>query len=144
MNRAGALPTLLAAGSFAAPTEASAEIAPFSANDLYSSCLAYRDDPAGGSGHACVAYLRGFLDGTRTAGTVAEPSSQREPFRERALRTRTGSRHPRQPLYCLGASVSLDQLVNELLTHPVPEAESTPASAAIYRSLRRLDDCRRR
>lgn len=144
MNRAGTIPTLLAAGSFAAPAEASAEIAPLSADELYSSCLAYRDDPDSAGGRVCAAYLRGFLDGSRRAGEDAEASSRSESFRERALRTRAGSRQTRPARYCLDASVSLDQLVGELLTRRVADADSTPASTAVYRSLQHFHDCRPR
>jgi hypothetical protein len=138
---AGTLRALLAAGCFAAPAEASAQIAPLSAAELYASCMAYRDEPGGGS--ACSAYIRGFLDGSRTSRS-ADRGSPKESFHERALRTRAGSRYAGLMRYCLAAPVSLDQLVDALLTRPVVDPDGTPASTAVHLSLRRIHDCRRR
>jgi hypothetical protein len=143
MSRAGTLPTLLAAGSFAAPpAEAPAEITPLSALELYSSCLAYRQDPDGAGGRACAAYLLGFLDGSNGVRRGDAPRADGGSFRERALRTRAGSRHSSLMRHCLDASVSLEQLIGELLARRVADAERTPASTAVDRSLRSFGGCR--
>lgn len=143
MSGAGTLRALLAAGSFAAHAEASAQNAPLSAAELYASCLSYRDDPGGADGRACSAYVRGFLDGSRTSG-AAESSSRTESFRERALRTRAGTRHASMARYCPDASVSLEEVVDELLARRVADPDGMSASTAVGRSLRRFPDCRPR
>lgn len=142
MSRAGTLPTLLAGAAFAAAEKTLAELAPISAAELYSSCLAHRDDPASAGGRACAGYLRGFLDGARVVAT-AEASS-RESFGERALRTRAGSRHATLVRQCLDASASLDQLVDELLARRVADPAGTSAATAVRHGIRSLRDCRPR
>jgi hypothetical protein len=131
----------LAAGSFAAPAGAAAEISPLSATELYSTCLTYRDEPDSAGGLACASYLRGLLDASRRVVATAEARPRNESFRERALRTRAGSRQRVWPRYCLGAAVSLEQLVGELLANRVADADNTAAATAVYRALQRLYAC---
>lgn len=140
MRRTKALPTWLAAGSFAASPGA-AQISPLSAAEWYATCLAYRDAPDSARSRACTSYLRGLLDASQRFVGAAEARSPRESFRERALRTRAGSRLRVVPRYCLGAAASLEQLVGELLANRVSDAENTAAATAIDRVLRRRYPC---
>lgn len=139
MSGGDTLRALLAAGSLAAHAESSAQVARLSAAELYDSCLAYRADPDGARGRECHAYVRGVVDASRSPD--AGWSSRAESFRERALRTRAGARAASLPRYCLAASLSVDRLVGDLLTHRVADPDGTSASTAVDWSLRRIGGC---
>jgi hypothetical protein len=143
MTAADAARALLAVGSFAAPA-AFGEIAPLAASELYASCRIHRDEPDDPAGASCTGYLRGLLDATERIVGVEDAGSSRESFRDRALRTRAGSRQLGAPRYCLEASVSLEQIIVELLANRVSDAEGTTAATAVYRTLQRLHACRLR
>ena len=141
MNRRTIRITLLVTGWFSAPSQTSAEIAPLSASELYSSCAAYRDDAESAAGQACSGYVRGLLDGMRNPATTDSRPPGRS-FSERALRTRAGSRYAALMRPCVGASLSLEQLVGELLAQRLADAADTPASDVVYGTLRRFENCR--
>jgi hypothetical protein len=140
MKRSATLSSLLASAAYAASPETLADTAPLSAAELYSSCAAHGDDPESAAGRACAGYVRGFLDGARVIATA--PSSSHESFRERALRTRAGSRYSTLVRDCLATSMSFEQLVSDLLTRRVADPAGTPAATAVRRSLQRLGGCR--
>jgi hypothetical protein len=137
MTRETVRAALLAAIAISAP--AAAQIASLTAAELYSACLAYRDNPDTADGRACYGYVRGFLDAT--ARPSAEVSSA-ESFRERAARTRIGARRTSFERYCLDESVSLEQVVDVLMERRVADPQGTSAATAVHGTLRRLDGCR--
>jgi hypothetical protein len=141
MSRARKLSACLAATAFAMPLTVSAQIEETSAGELYSSCRSLFDAIENPVGLDCMSYVRGLVDASRMVSTYREPEAHPESFRERALRTRAGSRI--RP-HCVAGSVSLEQLVRALLEPPVPDAERTSAAAAVYRTLQRFGTCRPR
>jgi hypothetical protein len=139
MSREVVRAALLTAFAISAP--AVAQIASLTAAELYSACLAYREDPNTADGRACASYVRGFLDAaTQSNGAV----SSAEAFRERAVRTRVGARRASFVRYCLDESVSLEQVVGVLMERRVADPQGTSAAVAVHGTLRRLDACRHR
>ena len=139
MKGPATLSTLLAGVAFVVSPETLAQTDPLSAAELYSTCLAHRDDPESAAGRACAGYVRGFLDGVRVV-PIAE-SSSRESFRERALRTRAASRYATVVRHCLPTTVSVEQLVGDLLTQRVANPAGTPAATAVRHGLQRSSGC---
>jgi hypothetical protein len=139
MSREMVRAALLTAFAISAP--AVAQIASLTAAELYSACLAYREDPGTADGRACSGYVRGFLD---AAAQPSEAVSSAESFRERAVRTRIGARRASFVRYCLDESVSLEQVVDVLMERLAADPQGTSAAAAVHGTLRHLDACRHR
>ena len=91
-----------------------------STEELVSHCIYYDKDPDSVDGVFCVRYIQGFIDGAvatdkRVTNNVAQEYDRDESFRERAIRTRVGSRLERFGTYyaefCLGEPVPLKSVV---------------------------------
>lgn len=142
MKRARNLSMLLVAGSLATPATGSAEIRSLSASDLHSICLAYRDRPESPGGIACASYLQGLLEASSRFVVISDAQPQGESFRQRALRTRAGSRQLRvSPRRCLAMPVSIQGLVDALLANRGANLEDTSAVTTVYSVLQHSSNC---
>jgi hypothetical protein len=130
--------------AFATQMSASAaELDPLPAIELRKFCVAYGDDPRGNDAQACATYLRGFIDGSSLV-YVDLLSPPDESFSQRAYRTRLGNASRVRPRYCLNGSVTIAELVIQILVQAesYPPTEAETASDLIQATLNRFHRCR--
>lgn len=130
--------------AFATQMSASAaELDPLPAIELRKFCVAYGDDARGNDAQACATYLRGFIDGSPLV-YVDLPSPPGESFSQRAYRTRYGDLSRVRPRYCLNGSVTIAELVIQILVQAesYPPTEGETASDLIQATLNRFHRCR--
>jgi hypothetical protein len=116
---------------------------PLSSSQLREHCLAYQVAADSDGGQVCAAYIRGFLDGLGTDGRSRAPVIQAESWLDRARRTRLGSREARKPSFCLDETVTIGQIIGNLLVHAQsrPPQQDVPASALLRSALQRFHPC---
>jgi Rap1a immunity proteins len=121
-----------------------AELAPLSSSELHRHCLTYAKTADSAEGLVCSTYVRAFVEGSNLVMLEkVSPDTPGETFMERAFRTRVGAAFPVQPKYCINSSVTLDDIVIQMLVH----AESRPpkgdenAGVLIYGTLARYYAC---
>jgi hypothetical protein len=147
--------TFAASALFALLSGAVPAQALLSAEKLQESCRAYAAAPDSHDALVCASYIQGYLDAARSgAELLVQPpdrGSGSETWEERATRTRLGKNYldalrKRQHRYCIAPSISLSDLVTQLLqylrTHP-PRAQTTAADA-VSRTLALHYSCDRR
>jgi hypothetical protein len=143
MYKRALLPLVLLAPALATQLHA-AELEQLTAVELHALCQAYVHSPESADGRACVAYVRGFIEGSDEVIVRREDVQRlpRESFSERAWRTRLGISKP-APRYCLSADVSLQELVAQLLAQAerTPPAGDVSARALLYATLSRFHRC---
>jgi len=120
----------------------SAELAPLTAAELHKLCLDYSRFPQSSTYHACEAYLRGFIEGSPYVH-LQLPRSAGESFTERAFRTRYGAPGRVRPRYCVNGSVTLNDLVIQVLVQAEsqPPSDEKDASVLIESTLNRFHRC---
>ena len=97
-----------------------------STEELVSHCIYYEEQPESVDGVFCVRYLQGFIDGAvatdeRVTYNVAAEYEGGETFKQRAVRTRLGTRIARYGSsyyaeFCLGEPVPLADVVRVVVT----------------------------
>jgi hypothetical protein len=129
---------------FAWTTLLASDLAPLSSAQLHAQCLAYAAAPTSTEGQLCSAYLRAFIEGSdRVQYDPAKEQDPDESFTERALRTRYGGPTAVRPQYCVNSSVTVDDLIIQLLVQAdshLPD-ESRAAASLIYATLNRFHRC---
>jgi hypothetical protein len=123
---------------------AGVSIGPVSGARLAERCRVFQLEPDGKDGRFCSAYVRGFVDGSPYVliRTTQHPDS-RESFTERAARTRLGRLTPLRPQYCIDTSLSMRDLVAQILaTADTLNADyEADASVLLYATLARFHKC---
>jgi hypothetical protein len=97
-----------------------------STEELKEHCVVYEEEPEGIDGIFCVRYIQGFIDGAiatdeRVTYNVAAEYEGGETFKQRAVRTRLGTRIARYGSsyyaeFCLGEPVPLADVVRVVVT----------------------------
>jgi hypothetical protein len=130
--------------SCAASAQAMADT-PLSGAQLREYCITWRDEPSSSAAAACVAYIRGFLDGAASLDARVRPEAEAVPesLVERARRTRLSPRYVGRPPYCVDASVPLSRIIHQLLAHYETRqfGEQLDASVLMASTLRRFHPC---
>jgi hypothetical protein len=143
MYKHALMPLVLLAPALATQLHA-AELEPLTSVELHALCQAYVHSPESEDARACAAYVRGFIEGSDEVIVRSEDAQHlpRESFSERAWRTRLGISRS-EPRYCLSATVSLQELIAQLLAQAErkPPAGDVSASALIYATLSRFHRC---
>ena len=101
-------------------------VEPLSTEELKEHCVVYEEEPEGVDGIFCVRYIQGFIDGAvatdeRVTYNVAAEYEGGETFKQRAVRTRLGTRVARYGSsyyaeFCLGEPVPLADVVRVVVT----------------------------
>lgn len=119
--------------------------APLSGAQLREYCVAWRDEPGSSAAAACVAYIRGFLDGaTSLDGRIRrEVEAAPDSLLERARRTRLSPTYAGRAQYCVDASTPLSRIIHQLLAHYETRqfGEDLEASVLVANTLRRFHPC---
>jgi len=121
------------------------DLKPVSGAELRQQCLAHATSPQSAKGQACSGYVRGFIEGSAAIQTGRnDPGSDDESFSDRAFRTRLGVRPDPPPAYCLEATVSLSQLISQIirLLDDQPSLLESNARDVLHRMLQRSHRCR--
>jgi hypothetical protein len=138
---------LLLLASILAMRHAAADLSPLTSVQLRELCQAYVHAQESEDAHSCAAYVRGFVEGSDRILLRPDEAkvTRRESFSERAWRTRLGIGAPAKPEYCLDDTVSLQELIGQLLLQAerTPPNEDMSASALLYGTLSRFHRCRR-
>lgn len=129
-------------------------VEPLSTEELRAHCVVYEEDPEGADGIFCVRYIQGFIDGAvatdeRVTYNVAAEYDGDETFKQRAVRTRVGSRVARYGSsyyaeFCLGEPVPLADVVKAVVTDLVAIDNFEGRELArdvVYATLRREYPC---
>jgi hypothetical protein len=128
-----------------APGEQATADAPLTAAQLRESCIAWTEEPGSSGAAACVAYIRGFLDGAISIDErIHTPAAGvPESFIDRARRTRLAPAYTGRPQYCVDASVPLSRIIHEVLAHYETRqfSEDLEAAALVAGTLRRFHPC---
>lgn len=99
---------------------------------LVERCRGFSDDRESVAARLCDSYIRGYLAGARSTGSLNLTSEKgpQETFSERAWRTRLGraTRSPR-PQYCLPDGTSMHKLVEQLIAYADARASLESMSA---------------
>lgn len=107
-------------------------------DELGSYCLALDEPAEPGDGLVCLAYLQGFIAGTRLARErrVDTPASsgEAESFSERAIRTRArsylrGIESRRADDYCIGSDVPAGEVIDAIIAYVGSRAEDAEVTA---------------
>ncbi len=135
-------------------TSEAVAVEPLLTEELRSHCVVYEQDPEGSDGIFCVRYIQGFIDGAvatdeRVTYNVAAEYEGGETFKQRAVRTRVGSRIARYGSsyyaeFCLGQPVPLAAVVAAVVADLVKIDNFEGRELArdvVYETLRREYPC---
>lgn len=135
-------------------TSKAVAVEPLLTEELRSHCVVYEQDPEGIDGIFCVRYVQGFIDGAvatdeRVTYNVAAEYEGGETFKQRAVRTRVGSRIARYGSsyyaeFCLGEPVPLAAVVTAVVADLVGMDNFEGRELArdvVYATLRREYPC---
>lgn len=135
-------------------TSKAVAVEPLLTEELRSHCVVYEQDPEGSDGIFCVRYVQGFIDGAvatdeRVTYNVAAEYEGGETFKQRAVRTRVGSRIARYGSsyyaeFCLGEPVPLAAVVTAVVADLVGMDNFEGRELArdvVYATLRREYPC---
>lgn len=112
-------------------------------------CLALDQVVDRSDGIVCIAYLQGFLAGTRLArGPQASAEASAESFAERAIRTRAGSylrriEEGRSGDYCIRGDVAPGEVVDAIVAYldAHPDASEVAPHNIVHETLMRQFPC---
>jgi hypothetical protein len=91
-------------------------LGPLYSAQLAGRCRVFQAEPDSKDGLSCSAYVRGFIDGSPHVLVLSRQQSKpSESFTDRAARTRLGRLSPSRPQYCIDASLSMRDLVAQIL-----------------------------
>lgn len=133
-------------------TAAATEEPWLTSDELSRYCLALDGLEAPSDGLVCIAYLQGYLAGTRLArGPGDEAAASTESFAERAIRTRAASylrriEDGRSGDYCIGRDVAPGVVVDAIVGYlgARPDATEVAPHAIVHEALMRQFPCNER
>jgi hypothetical protein len=109
-------------------------------------CRAFLQDAGSEDGRFCVAYVRGFIDGSANVVWKAPPDTavgSTESFGQRAARTRLGRSLIVRPKYCIDGSLGMTELVAQIVAvaDEQPPRDDVDAAGLLYATFARFHKC---
>jgi hypothetical protein len=109
-------------------------------------CRGFLQDAGSEDGRFCVAYVRGFIDGSANVVWKAPADvalSSTESFGQRAARTRLGRGLIVRPKYCIDGSLGMTELVEQIVAvaDERPPQEDVDAAVLLYATFARFHKC---
>jgi hypothetical protein len=109
-------------------------------------CRAFLQDAGSEDGRFCVAYVRGFIDGSSNVVWMTPPGAtagSTESFGQRAARTRLGRGLIVRPKYCIDGSLGMTELVEQIVAvaDERPPRDDVDAAALLYATFARFHQC---
>jgi hypothetical protein len=110
---------------------------PLAASTLFDQCNALIQAADSTEGSLCDAYLRGFLQGAKSAGGKQRAANGDESWTDRAARTRLGAAALARASYCVPSDLSAARLAELFVQHvnSNPEIKHIDARSALEATL---------
>lgn len=110
---------------------------PLEASILFDRCSAFIQNSDAAEGELCDVYLRGFLQGVKSAGGKQRSSENDESWTDRAARTRIGDAALARASYCVPEGLTPARLAKLFVQHAEanPDLKNIDARSALEATL---------